>query len=155
MFKIQRTQKYSAVMYKCFRGNEIGKITQSHSNKIIKIKKYCWCENVQSRCAACRLQGLRWWRRSSASGLCCCATICTFLSKWGYSIVQVVNYKYYICNITGCPKKNVLIECCWSNGAQAQSRVVGTTWAWKVFFWSFLTKTRQDQAPPSHVHDKF
>ena len=32
------------------------------------------------------------------------------------------------------------------------SAVVGTTWAWKVFFWSFLTKTKQDQAPPSHVH---
>ena len=50
--------------------------------------------------------------------------------------------------------KNVLIECCWSHGAQAQSPVVGTTWAWKVFFWSFLTKTKQDQAPPSHVQGK-
>ena len=28
-----------------------------------------------------------------------CATICTFFSMWGYSIVQKVNYKYYICNI--------------------------------------------------------
>ena len=55
---------------------------------------------------------------------------------------------------TGCPKKNVLIECCWSHGAQAKPPVVGTTWLWKVFFWSFLTKTRQDQALLSHVHGK-
>ena len=30
--------------------------------------------------------------------------------------------------------------------------LTGTTWAWKVFFWSFLTKTKQDQVPPSHIH---
>ena len=37
----------------------------------------------------------------------------------------------------------------WCHGApQAQSPVVGTTWAWKVFFWSFLTKIMQDQVPP-------
>ena len=28
-----------------------------------------------------------------------CATVCTFFNMWGYSIVQKVNYKYYICNI--------------------------------------------------------
>ena len=53
---------------------------------------------------------------------------------------------------TGCPKKIVLIECCWSHGAQAQSPVAGTTWALKVFFWSFLTKTKQDQVPQTQVH---
>ena len=51
-------------------------------------------------------------------------------------------------------QKNVQIECCWSQGVQAPSPVVGTTWAWKVFFWSFLNKTKQDQAPRSHVHGK-
>ena len=43
----------------------------------------------------------------------------------------------------------VLTECCWSQGAQAQSPV-----GWKVFFWLFLIKTKQDQAPSSHVHGK-
>ena len=28
-----------------------------------------------------------------------CATVCTFFSMQGYSFVQKVNYKYYICNI--------------------------------------------------------
>ena len=32
--------------------------------------------------------------------------------------------------------------------------VIGTTWAWKVFFWSFLTMKKQDQAPPIQVHGK-
>ena len=36
-------------------------------------------------------------------------------------------------HIQGVPK-NVLIEFCWSHGSQALSPVVGTTWAWKVFF---------------------
>ena len=56
--------------------------------------------------------------------------------------------------LQGVPK-NVLIECCWSQGVWAPSPVVGTTWAWKMFFLSFLTKTKQDHAPPSHVHGKF
>ena len=55
---------------------------------------------------------------------------------------------------TGCPKKTELIECCWSHGTQDKSPVAGTTSAWKVLFWSFLTKTKQDQATPSHVHGK-
>ena len=48
--------------------------------------------------------------------------------------------------------KNVLIGCCWSHGAQAQSPVhhLGL----ESVFWSFLTKTKQDQAPPSHIHGK-
>ena len=32
-----------------------------------------------------------------------------------------------------------------------QSPEAGTPWAWKMFFWSFPTKTKQDQALPSHV----
>ena len=36
--------------------------------------------------------------------------------------------------------KNVPIECCWNQGANAQSPVVGTTWAWKVFFGRFLLR---------------
>ena len=27
-----------------------------------------------------------------------------------------------------------------------QSQEASTPWAWKMFFWSFLTKTNQDQA---------
>ena len=34
-----------------------------------------------------------------------CATVCTFFSMQGYSFVQKVNYKYYICNIK-CNKKS-------------------------------------------------
>ena len=56
----------------------------------------------------------------------------------------------YIHNIQGVPK-NVLIECSWSHGAQAQSPVIGTTWAWKVFFARFFN-TKTDL--PSHVHGK-
>ena len=57
---------------------------------------------------------------------------------------MVTNKSY----VQGVPK-NVLIECCWSHGAQAQSPVVGTSGAWKVFFFMlFLTKTKQDQVPP-------
>ena len=32
-----------------------------------------------------------------------------------------------------------------------QSPEAGTPWAWKMFFWSFLTKTKQNQVHPSHV----
>ena len=38
--------------------------------------------------------------------------------------------------IQGVPK-NVLIECCWSHGAEALSPKIGTTWAWKVFLGRF------------------
>ena len=48
--------------------------------------------------------------------------------------------------------KNALSECCWSQGALAQSQVAGTSCVWKLIFWSFLTKTKPDQAFPSHVH---
>ena len=36
-----------------------------------------------------------------------------------------------------------------------QSQEASTPWAWKMFFWSFLTKTKQDQALPSHFDGKF
>ena len=64
-------------------------------------------------------------------------------------IVMILSKHIYDSLATGCPKKNVLVECYWSQGAQAPLPVFGTTWAWKVFFGRFLlTKTRQDQAPP-------
>ena len=48
----------------------------------------------------------------------------------------------------------VLSECCWNHSALAQSQVAGTPCVWKLIFWSFLTKTKPDQAFPSHVHGK-
>ena len=51
-------------------------------------------------------------------------------------------------------QKNALSECCWSHSALAQSQVAGTPCVWKLIFWSFLTKTKPDQAFPSHVHGK-
>ena len=56
--------------------------------------------------------------------------------------------------MTGCPQKNALSECCWSHSALAQSQVAGTPCGWKLFFWSFLTKTKPDQPFPSHFHDR-
>ena len=38
--------------------------------------------------------------------------------------------------------------------AQAQSPVAGTPCVRKMIFWSFLTKTKQDQALLSHDHGK-
>ena len=54
--------------------------------------------------------------------------------------------------IQGVPK-NVLIEYCWSQGAQAQSPVVGTTWAWRVFIGRFLLGLARAGAQ-SHVDGK-
>ena len=51
-------------------------------------------------------------------------------------------------------QKNTLSECCWSHSALAQSPVADTPCVLKSIFWSFLTKTMQDQALPSHVHGK-
>ena len=50
--------------------------------------------------------------------------------------------------------KHVLSECCWSFSALAQSLVTGTPYVQKLIFWSFLTKTKLDQAFPSHVYGK-
>ena len=41
----------------------------------------------------------------------------------------------------------------WSHGALAQSPVASTP-GMKSVFWSFLTKTKQDQQLPSQVHGK-
>ena len=49
---------------------------------------------------------------------------------------------------------NALSEFCRSHTALAQSQVAGTPCVWKFTFWSFLTKTKQDQAFLSHVHGK-
>ena len=55
--------------------------------------------------------------------------------------------------VQGVPK-NALSECCWSHSALAQSQVAGTLFLWKLIFFSFLTKTKPDQAFPNHVHGK-
>ena len=55
----------------------------------------------------------------------------------------------------GCPKKNALSECCWSHSALAQSPFASTPCVWRLIFWSFLTKTKQDKAPLSQVNGKF
>ena len=56
-------------------------------------------------------------------------------------------------DLQGVPK-NALSEYCWSHSALAQSQVAGTLYVWKLIFWSFLTKTKPDQAFASHVHGK-
>ena len=55
--------------------------------------------------------------------------------------------------VQGVPKK-ALSECCWSHSALAQSPFASNPYVWRSIFWSFLTKTRQDQALPSHVNGK-
>ena len=40
------------------------------------------------------------------------------------------------------------------DSALAQSPFAGTPCVWRLILWSFLTKTKQDQAPPSHVNGK-
>ena len=52
-------------------------------------------------------------------------------------------YLHYA-HVKGVPK-HVLIEWCWSHGAHHRRNHQGL--AWKLFFWSFLTKTKQDQVP--------
>ena len=51
--------------------------------------------------------------------------------------------------------KNVLSECNWSHRTLAQSLFASTPCVWRLIFWSFLTMTKQDQAPPSVSTDKF
>ena len=60
----------------------------------------------------------------------------------------------HICLIQGVPKKSALSECCWSHNALAQSPFAGTPCVRKMIFWSFHTKTKQGQTPPSHVNGK-
>ena len=66
---------------------------------------------------------------------------------------------WYTIYIQGVPKKWFL-EWCWSLGAPPQSPVTDTplnrTWRSLClqFFWLFLTKTKQNQAHPSYVHEK-
>ena len=51
-------------------------------------------------------------------------------------------------------QNNALSDCCWNHSALAQSQVASTPCVWKLIFWSFLSKTKQDQATPSHVNGK-
>ena len=51
-------------------------------------------------------------------------------------------------------QKNALSERCWGHSALAQSQVAGSPCVWKLMFWSFLIKTKPDQAFPSLVHSK-
>ena len=53
---------------------------------------------------------------------------------------------------TACPKK-WLIECWLNQTARAKPPVAGTPCSWN-FFWSFPTKTKQDQALLCHVPGK-
>ena len=56
--------------------------------------------------------------------------------------------------IQGGVPKNAFSECCWSHSALAQLQVAGIPCVRKLIFWSFLTKTKPDQAFPIHVHGK-
>ena len=55
--------------------------------------------------------------------------------------------------LQGVPK-NTLSEYYWTHSTLAQSQVADNPFVWKSIFWLFLTKTKQDQALPSHVHGK-
>ena len=57
-------------------------------------------------------------------------------------------------NVYGVSQKNALSECCWSHSALAQSPFARIRCVWRLIFWSLLTKTKRDQAPPSHVIGK-
>ena len=50
-----------------------------------------------------------------------------------------------------CGEKMTNMSSGWSHSALAQSQAAGTPC---IFFWSFLTKTKPDEAFPSHVHSK-
>ena len=75
-----------------------------------------------------------------------------FLRLTSIKCQLTANNLKYTAIVIGCPKK-WLIECCCNHSAQAKSPVAGTPCVW-IFFWSFLTKTKQDQVLPSHVHGK-
>ena len=60
----------------------------------------------------------------------------------------------YMSHVEG-SQKNALPECCWSHSALAQTQVTGTPCLWKLIFWSFLAKTKPNQAFASYVHGKF
>ena len=49
----------------------------------------------------------------------------------------------------------LFIECCCSHSAQAQSPLVGTTWAWKVFFCRFLLRLCRIKRPQVMSRVKF
>ena len=55
--------------------------------------------------------------------------------------------------VQGVPK-NALSECCWSHSTLAQSPFASTPCVWRSIFWSFLSKTKQDQAPPKLMKKK-
>ena len=57
----------------------------------------------------------------------------------------------HLCRVS---QKNALSECCWSQSALTQSPFAGPPFFWRLIFWSFLTNTKQDPAPPSHVNGK-
>ena len=50
--------------------------------------------------------------------------------------------------LQGLPKNCTFSECCWSHSKLAQSPFAGTPCVRRLIFWSFLTKTKQDQEPP-------
>ena len=53
-----------------------------------------------------------------------------------------------ICSMYRVSQKNAFSECYWSHSALAQSQFAGTPRVWRLIFWSFLTKTKQDPQVP-------
>ena len=57
-----------------------------------------------------------------------------------YDIATIRETFLLVQNIQGVPK-NALSERYWSYSALAQSPFAGTSFVWRLIFWSFLTKT--------------
>ena len=68
---------------------------------------------------------------------------------WASASSSYILFSFSIYRVS---QKNALSECCWSHSSLAQSSFAGTPCVWRLIFWSFLTKTKEDQAPPSHVN---
>ena len=87
-----------------------------------------------------------------------CTTTATRKERWCFQIMLLTLHKNGDSDqnnhdIQGVPI-NTLSECCWSHSSLAQSPFADTPCVWRLIFCSFLTKTKQDQAPPSHVNGK-
>ena len=64
----------------------------------------------------------------------CCRRRLSGLVNMALRVVTVEDDAETVDITTGCPKKNVLLECCWSHSVLAQSQVAGTPCVWKLFF---------------------
>ena len=81
-----------------------------------------------------------------------CIRICAYVFQIHINLIMIFA-GYANIRIQGVPK-NALSECCWNHSALAQAQVNGTPCVWKLIFSSSLTKTKQDQVFPIHVHGK-